>query len=139
MTEYCTFCEIVAGRLPSRVVHEEADILVFRNRLDWFPTQLLIVPKEHMTQEGLWASGELMGRIGQLAVELGSESCEDGYRIVSNFGDHGLQTVEHGHVHLIGGKFLGLYVFGKIPMGPFYSSQPEDSRDPDGQLQNRHE
>ena len=117
MSEYCTFCEIVAGRLPSRVVHEEADILVFKNRLDWFPTQLLIVPKEHMTQAELWASGEMLGRIGQLAVELGSESCPGGYRIVSNFGRDGLQTQSHAHVHVVGGKHLGLYVMGEIPMG----------------------
>ena len=117
MPEYCTFCEIVAGRLPSRIVHEETDILVFKNRLDWFPTQLLIVPKEHMTQEELWASGEMMGRIGQLAVKLGSESCPDGYRIVANFGRDGLQTQPHGHVHVVGGRHLGLYVMGEIPMG----------------------
>ena len=110
MSRYCTFCEIVAGRLPSRIVHEEPDILVFRNQLDWFPVQLLIVPTEHMTQEELWSSGELLGRIGQIAAKLGSESCPDGYRIVSNFGHDGLQTQPHGHVHVVGGGPLGLYV-----------------------------
>ena len=117
--DYCTFCEIVARRLPSRIVHEEPGILVFRNRLDWFPTQLLIVPTEHMTQEELWASGDLIGRIGRLAVKLGSDSCPDGYRIVSNFGHDGLQTQRHGHVHVVGGRPLGLYVMGEIPTG-FY-------------------
>ena len=115
MPEYCTFCKIVAGRLPSRIVHEEPDILVFKNQLDWFPTQLLIVPKEHMTQEELWASGNLLGRIGQLAVKLGSESCDEGYRIVSNFGDDGLQTQPHGHVHVVGGHPLGLYILNPEP------------------------
>ena len=81
--------------------------------MDWFPTQLLLVPKEHMTQEELWASGDLLGRIGQLAVKLGSEKCPDGYRTVSNFGHDGLQSQMHGHVHLIGGKWLGLYVMGQ--------------------------
>ena len=119
MPDYCTFCEIVAGRLPSRKIHEEPGILVFRNRLDWFPVQLLIVPTEHMTQEELWASGELIGRIGQLAVKLGSERCPDGYRIVSNFGHDGLQTQRHGHVHVVGGRPLGLYVMGEIPVS-FY-------------------
>ena len=119
MPDYCTFCEIVAGRLPSRIVHEETDILVFKNRLDWYPTQLLIVPKDHMTQDDLWASGEMLGRMGELAVKLGSESCPDGYRIVSNFGRDGLQTQRHGHVHVVGGRPLGLYVMGEIP-GGFY-------------------
>ena len=133
MPEYCTFCEIIAGRLPSRIVHEESDILVFKNQLDWFPTQLLLVPKAHMTQEELWASGDLLGRIGQLAVKLGSEKCPDGYRTVSNFGRDGLQSQMHGHVHLIGGKWLGLYVMGQIPMGPTRSRQPENPRQPDRQ------
>ena len=121
MSEYCTFCEIVAGRLPSRKVHEEDDILVFHNRLNWFRVQIMLIPKRHMTQSELWQSGDLMSRIGKLAVQLGEEMCPDGYRIVSNFGRDALQTQFHAHVHLIGGKNLiggadlGLYVGGPIP------------------------
>ena len=115
MPQYCTFCEIVAGRLPSRKIHEEDDILVFRNRLDWFPVQIMLIPKRHMTQAELWQSGDLMARIAKLAVQLGEDMCPDGYRIVSNFGQHALQTQFHAHVHLIGGRDLGLYVGGPIP------------------------
>lgn len=79
--------------------------------------QLLIVPTEHLTQEELWTSGELLGRMGRLAVSLGAESCPDGYRIVSNFGEDGLQTQFHGHIHVVGGAPLGLYV--RNPVG-FY-------------------
>ena len=117
MSAYCTFCEIVAGRLPSRTVHEQADILVFRNRLDWFPVQLLIVPTRHLTQQELWASGQLLARMGQVAVELGNDYCPNGYRLVSNFGDDALQTQQHGHIHVIGGAPLGLYVRNS---GPIY-------------------
>ncbi len=128
MTQYCTFCEIVEGRLPSRVVHDEDDILVFKNRLDWYDVQLLLVPKAHMTQEELWASGDLMSRIGELAVKLGRESCPKGYRIVSNFGEHGLQTQSHGHIHLIGGEPLKLYVNGTLPQkGLDYLRKMENS------------
>ena len=115
MSEYCTFCEIVAGRLPSRKIHEEDDILVFRNRLDWFPVQIMLIPTTHMTQPELWQSGDLMARIGKLAVKLGEEMCPNGYRIVSNFGHDALQTQFHAHVHLVGGADLGLYVGGPIP------------------------
>ena len=117
MPEYCTFCAIVARRLPSRNVHEEKGILVFRNQLDWFPTQLLIIPAAHMTQRELWESGDLMGRMGKLAVRLGEELCPDGYRIISNFGQDALQTQFHAHIHLVGGAELGLYV--RNPIG-FY-------------------
>ena len=115
MPQYCTFCEIVAGRLPSRKIHEEDDILVFRNRLNWFPVQIMLIPTQHTTQQELWQSGNLMARIGRLAVELGEEMCPDGYRIVSNFGQDALQTQFHAHIHLIGGADLGLYVGGPIP------------------------
>ena len=97
------------------MVHEEDDILVFRNRLNWFAVQIMLIPKRHMTQPELWASGALMARIGELAVKLGEEMCPNGYRIVSNFGRDALQTQPHGHVHLIGGAHLGLYVGGQIP------------------------
>ena len=106
----CTFCEIVAGRLPSRKVHEGEEIVVFRNQLDWFPVQLLIVPTKHITQEELWLSGVLLGEMGRLAIDLGRKLCPDGYRIVSNFGEDALQTQFHGHIHLVGGGPLGLYV-----------------------------
>ena len=114
MPQYCTFCEIVAGRLPSRKIHEEDDILVFRNRLDWFPVQIMLIPTQHMTQQQLWESGDLMARIGKLAVEIGEEMCPNGYRIVSNFGQDALQTQFHAHVHLVGGRDLGLYVGGSV-------------------------
>ncbi len=115
MASYCTFCEIVAGRLPSQKIHQEDGILVFRNRLDWFPLQILIVPTDHMTQEALWTSGDLFARMGKLAVDLGSQSCPNGYRIVSNFGEDGLQTQRHAHIHVVGGEKLGLYV--AAPLG----------------------
>ena len=112
--QYCTFCEIIAGRLPSRKIREEDGVIVFHNRLDWFPLQILIVPTTHMTQEELWTSGDLLARMGALAVELGRERCPNGYRIVSNIGRDALQTQPHAHIHVIGGEDLGLYVFGRL-------------------------
>ena len=114
---YCTFCEIIADRLPSRKIREEDGIIVFDNRLNWFPVQILIAPTAHMTQEELWASGALLARMGDLAVELGRKYCPDGYRIVSNIGRDALQTQPHAHIHLIGGGDLGLYVGGRLGYG----------------------
>ena len=106
----CTFCQIVAGTLPSRQVYEDDLFLAFQNQLDWVPVMLLVVPKEHLTQEELWGSGDLMARIGRLAVDLGTEHCPGGFRILSNFGPDAVQTQHHGHLHVIGGEHLGLYV-----------------------------
>ena len=110
MEARCTFCEIVAGRLPSRVRYEDDEILVFDNQLDWVPLMLLVAPKRHLTQAELWASGPLLSRMGALAASLGQQHCPNGFRILSNFGPDALQTQHHGHLHVIGGTHLGLYV-----------------------------
>jgi histidine triad (HIT) family protein len=96
-------------------VYEDDLILAFENQLDWFPVMLLIVPREHMTQEGLWRSGDLLARLGEVAVDLGIEHCPRGFRILSNFGHDAIQTQPHGHLHVIGGGRLGLYA--RNPLG----------------------
>jgi diadenosine tetraphosphate (Ap4A) HIT family hydrolase len=50
-----------------------------------------------------------MGRVGEIAVRMGQEHCPGGFRILSNFGYEGMQSQEHGHVHVLGGTFLGEY------------------------------
>jgi histidine triad (HIT) family protein len=102
----CVFCEIVAGREPAEVLYEDDDVMVFRNRLRWVPVMLLSVPKKHMTQAELWQD---LGRVGAIAVKMGQEHCPRGFRLLSNFGYEAMQSQEHGHVHVIGGTFLGEY------------------------------
>ncbi|KPK46646.1 MAG: hypothetical protein AMJ77_05520 [Dehalococcoidia bacterium SM23_28_2] len=102
----CTFCQIVSGETKAEIVYEDDEVLVFRNRLDWVPVMLLVIPKQHVTQEELWRD---MGRVGEIAVRMGQEHCPKGFRLVSNFGLEALQSQEHGHVHVLGGAFLGEY------------------------------
>ena len=106
MTRYCTFCQIVARREPAEILYEDKEVMVFRNRLRWVPLMLLVVPKVHKTQAELWRD---MGRVGEIAVRMGQEHCPRGFRILSNFGYEGMQSQEHGHVHVLGGTFLGEY------------------------------
>ncbi len=107
MTRHCTFCEIAAHREPAELVYEDGEVVVFRNRLRWVPVMLLAVPKAHRTQAELW---EDMGRVGEVAVRMGQEHCPGGFRLLSNFGYEAMQSQEHGHVHVLGGTFLGEYV-----------------------------
>jgi histidine triad (HIT) family protein len=103
---YCTFCEIVAGREPAEIVYEDDEVMVFRNRLHWVPVMLLAVPKVHVTQEELWSN---LGRVGEVAAEVGEAHCPRGFRLVANFGPDAMQSQSHGHVHILGGTFLGEY------------------------------
>ena len=102
----CTFCEIIAHREPAEVLYEDDEVIVFRNRLRWVPVMLLSVPTRHMTQGELWGD---LGRVGEVAVRMGQEHCPNGFRLLSNFGHEAMQSQEHGHVHIIGGTFLGEY------------------------------
>lgn len=113
----CDFCDIIAGRLPRQVRYEDDDLMVFVNRLTWAPLMLLVVPKAHMSQQEFWRS-EVFARAATLAVELGDQECPGGYRVVSNIGRDALQTQGHGHLHVVGGTSLGLYVSPRLATWP---------------------
>lgn len=103
----CTFCDIVARKEPATIRYEDEDVIVFDNVLGWVPVMLLVVPKRHMTQEEMWLE---MGSVGQIAVTMGKQFCNGGFRILSNFGNNGMQSQPHGHLHVLGGTHLGLYI-----------------------------
>ena len=104
----CVFCEIIAGRSPATVRYQDDEAIVIVNRLTWVPVMLLVMPKQHMTQIELWSSN-LMTRLGNIAVDMGCKYAPTGFRLLSNFGHDGMQSQSHGHLHVIGGTFLGPY------------------------------
>ncbi|RLC56293.1 MAG: histidine triad nucleotide-binding protein [Chloroflexi bacterium] len=106
LMRYCVFCEIIAHKAPAEILFEDDEVIVFRNRLGWVPTMLLSVPKKHLTQAELWSN---LGRVGEIAVRMGQEHCPAGFRLLSNFGHDAMQSQEHGHIHVLGGVFLGEY------------------------------
>lgn len=107
MPRYCVFCEIIAKRSPANILYESDDVMVFQNVLRWVPVMLLAVPKRHLTQSELW---ENIGEIGAVAAEMGRQYCPGGFRLLSNFGMNAMQSQEHAHIHVLGGRFLGEYV-----------------------------
>jgi histidine triad (HIT) family protein len=105
----CEFCRIVSGELPKKVRHNDDDLVVFHNALTWVPVMYLIIPKVHMTQAEFWRS-PLFAKASALGVDLGESDCPDGFRLLANFGEHAAQTQLHGHLHVLGGGELGLYM-----------------------------
>ena len=103
----CVFCNIVERREPADILYEDDEVIVFRNLLRWVPVMLLAVPKRHMSQSDLWRD---LGHVGEVALQMGKEHCPYGFRLLSNFGGHAMQSQEHAHVHVIGGTQLGPYV-----------------------------
>ena len=105
----CDFCGIVSGREERSIRYEDEELMVFKNKLTWVPVMLLVVPKVHMTQAEFWRS-PLLAKAATLAVDIADKDAPDGFRFVSNFGEQAAQTQAHGHLHLLGGGEMGLYM-----------------------------
>ncbi len=107
MNRWCVFCRIIEKTEPADVLYEDEEVIVFRNVLRWVPVMLLALPKQHLTQAQLWTT--MIGKVGPIAAELGAQYCPSGFRLLSNFGFDAMQSQEHGHIHVIGGTYLGHY------------------------------
>ena len=105
----CLFCKIIKGEIPSTKVYEDDKILAFRDINPQAPTHILVIPKEHI--DGVDALNEsncavvshIFAKIAEIAK---NEGLTNGYRVVSNVGEDGGQTVRHLHLHIIGGAKL---------------------------------
>lgn len=104
----CLFCRIVAGEVPSTRVAENEVAIAIRDIAPRSPTHVLILPRDHVASaaELTDADGPLLGRMFAMAAEIARSEgiAEGGYRIVTNVGRWGGQTVDHLHFHLMGGR-----------------------------------
>lgn len=103
----CLFCRIIAGEIPSGKVYEDDKVYAFRDINPQAPVHVLIVPKKHMSnilECDAETAAALTGAIRKIAAQEGV--AESGFRIISNCGRDGAQSVNHLHVHLLGGKAL---------------------------------
>lgn len=106
----CIFCQIAAGKIASDIVYEDSDVIAFTDVSPEAPTHLLIVPRRHVASLNDTDAGdaELLGKLMATAVELAKERNleNNGYRLVMNTGLGAGQTVDHIHLHLLGGRAL---------------------------------
>lgn len=106
----CLFCRIVAGEIPATVVAETDRTLAIRDIGPQAPTHVLVLPREHHDDAGACADAdpELLAEVLAAAVRVArQEGLAGGYRLVTNTGDDGGQSVHHLHVHVLGGRVLG--------------------------------
>ena len=108
--EDCLFCKIIAGEIPSTKVYEDEYIYAFKDINPLSPVHLLVVPQNH-----IWGAYEItsensavVSKIFEAAAKIAKEQgiAEDGFRIVTNCGENGCQSVKHLHFHILGGRKL---------------------------------
>jgi histidine triad (HIT) family protein len=105
----CIFCKIIAGDIPSSKVYEDEKIYAFRDIAPMAPVHVLVVPKEHIpSADAINAENSTyVARIFEIIPKIAaSEGLTNGYRVITNCGEDGCQSVKHLHFHILGGKKL---------------------------------
>jgi len=104
----CLFCRIVAGEIPAETVFSDDLIVAIRDIAPRAPTHVLFMPRAHIRSaaELTEADGVLLGRLVSATADFARQQgiAAKGYRLVMNVGSWGGQTVDHLHVHLLGGR-----------------------------------
>jgi histidine triad (HIT) family protein len=108
MPSDCLFCRIIAGELPAAQVYSDGDVVAIRDIAPQAPTHILLLSRKHVpsVQDIEAADKDLVSRMFAAGAELAAREgiAADGYRLVVNVGRNGGQTVDHLHVHLLGGR-----------------------------------
>lgn len=109
MMEECLFCKIIAGEIQSTKVYEDETVLAFRDIAPQAPVHILVIPKLHIASMAQ-ITAENSGVIAHIAQVIPliakKEKLENGFRVVSNVGKDGCQSVHHLHFHILGGRQL---------------------------------
>ncbi|MEG1509036.1 MAG: histidine triad nucleotide-binding protein [Clostridia bacterium] len=105
----CIFCKIIKGEIPSSKVYEDEDMLIIKDIAPQAKIHLLLLPKQHfaniidMTEQQAQIMAKCIKKLGTLTQQLG---LQEGFRLVSNKGAYACQSVEHLHIHILGGEKL---------------------------------
>ena len=105
----CIFCAIIEGKIPSKKVYEDEVCYSFLDINPQAKVHALVVPKAHIPSvdainaDNSSIVGHIFEVIPKIAKELG---LSDGYRVVTNIGENGCQSVKHLHFHILGGEKL---------------------------------
>ena len=108
--ENCIFCKIIKGEIPSTKIYEDDDMLIIKDVNPQAQIHYLLLPKEHyaniveMSDAQAQTLAKCIKKLSTMVDELG---LADGFRLVSNKGKYGCQSVEHLHIHILGGEQLG--------------------------------
>lgn len=107
----CLFCKIANGEIPTDKVYEDDKVLAFNDIDPQAPVHFLVIPKEHIksaaeiTEKNSGIAAHIFEVIAKIASEKGIS--EKGFRVVTNCGEDGGQTVGHLHFHVLAGRNIG--------------------------------
>jgi histidine triad (HIT) family protein len=105
----CLFCKIVDGSIPSAAVYQDDRCYAFADIHPHAPAHVLVVPRKHIASlaDAEESDKPLLGHLLWVAAEIArTKGLGKGYRVVVNNGEDGGQTVDHIHLHILGGRSM---------------------------------
>lgn len=106
----CIFCRIAAGEIPAKIVRQDEDTVAFRDIDPKAPSHVLVIPRRHIPSINTLTGDDaaLIGKLFLAAKEIAAEDgvAASGYRMVVNAGPNAGQSVDHVHLHVLGGRAL---------------------------------
>ena len=103
----CIFCAIAKGEIPSKVAYEDENVFAFYDIAPQAPVHILVIPKMHISSVDALddSTSDIIARV-MLAIPKVAKAAglTNGYRVISNVGEDGCQSVKHLHFHILGGK-----------------------------------
>ncbi|HSY81723.1 MAG TPA: histidine triad nucleotide-binding protein [Gemmatimonadaceae bacterium] len=104
----CLFCRIVRHEIPAKIVSETPDTIAFRDINPQAPQHILVIPRRHVANLNALDDPALVGKLSAAATDIARTEgfADSGYRIVINTLADGGQTVDHLHLHLLGGRHM---------------------------------
>lgn len=103
----CIFCKIASGEIPSNKLYEDEQVLAFYDLEPQAPIHFLVIPKEHIPSAAAISAenSAIVAHIYEVIAKLAAElKLENGFRVVTNCGEQGGQTVQHLHFHVLAGR-----------------------------------
>ncbi len=102
----CLFCRIVAGEIPARFVHQDDEVVAMHDISPQAPTHLLVLPRRHVASLAATTPDDaaLLGRLISVAAEIARGAGLESWRLVANSGAEAGQSVDHLHLHVLGGR-----------------------------------
>lgn len=105
----CIFCKIRSGEIKSEIVYMDEDFMIIKDIEPQAKVHLLAIPTKHiglienMDEDYSLIIGKVMKKVSNMQKELG---LTNGYRLIINQGKDANQTVDHLHIHILGGEKL---------------------------------
>ena len=97
------FGKIIRREIPADIVYEDEQCIAFNDVNPQAPVHILVIPREPY-EDATQADAATLGHVVQVAARLGAERCPHGFRLVTNIGPEAGQSVQHLHVHVLGGR-----------------------------------